>query len=232
MSITVKGSSVNLWSAFKKADDIDYEAGRTAYYKYQVLMKALAKQYGCTIEQATAVFVSTSPNNDYKNNLRSTVSILHGWRHGTPEDRIRISTYNHCRKRALEFLNGKDFLKSTTGPKIRSFFKNIVNPEDPSKPVTVDGHMVGAWSGKKILMKDAAVSNFNYEDIAMATRKLADQAGLEPCQFQAIIWFTWKRIHRSVFDQNLDLFGDHWGLDVDLTKIRPFKYTEPKEPWD
>ena len=232
MSLRIIGNSENLRNVFKKADEIDYESGRVAYYKYQVLMKSLAKQYGCTIEQATAVFVSTSPNNDYKKNLRSTVSILYGLKHGIPENRIRISTYNHCRKRALSFLNGTDFLKVTRGPKIRSFFKNIVNPEDPSKPVTVDGHVIGAWSGKKILMKDAAVSNFNYEDIAGAMRKLADHAGLEPCQFQAIIWFTWKRIHRTVFDQNLDLFGDHWGLDVDPTKIRPFKYTKSKEPWD
>lgn len=113
-------------------------------------------------------------------------------------------------------------MSSTRGPKIKSFFKNIVNPEDLSKPVTVDGHMVGAWAGKKILMKDVAIIKFNYEQVAGAVRTLADEAGIWPCQFQAIIWFTWKRIHRAVYNQNLDLFGDHWGLDIDPTKIRPF----------
>jgi hypothetical protein len=222
MQLKFKGNKQNLWEAYSKADNIDYESGRVAYYKYQTLMNALAKKFGCTTEQATAVFVSTSPNNDYKNNLRSTISILHGWKNDIPEHKIKISTYNHCRARALTFLNGKDFLKSTKGPKISSFFKNIVNPEDETKPVTVDGHMVGAWAGKKILMKDAAVGQFDYKQIAQAVRELADNAGIWPCQFQAIIWFTWKRIHRAVYDQNLDLFGDHWGLDIDPTRIRPF----------
>jgi hypothetical protein len=98
-----------------------------------------------------------------------------------------------------------------------------VNPEDPTKPVTVDGHMVGAWAGRRVLMKEAATSKFNYEKIAEAVRKLADHEGMWPCQFQAIIWFTWKRINRTLYDENLDLFGDHWGLDIDPTKIRPYE---------
>ncbi len=185
-------------------------------------MNALAGKYGCTLEQATAVFVSTSPNNDYINNLRSTVSILDGWRRGLAETDVVISTYNHCRAGAWAYLNGACFLTKTRGPKIKAFYQNILDPQD-RQPVTVDGHVVGAWAGRRMLMKDVATHKFHYETVAQDVRDLAQEHSLVPCQVQGIIWFTWKRVHNVVYSGNLNLFGDHWGLDLDPTELRPFK---------
>lgn len=217
----LKGSAENLIAVYERADDIDYSSGLSSYLKYNKLMKDLAAKFGCTLEQVTAVFVSTSPNNDYSNNLRSTVSVLDGWKKGMREDQIVISTYNHCKKRALSFLNGFDFLESTKGLKIRSFYGNIVNPLD-KVPVTVDGHMISAWTGKRYRMKEVADLKFKYKEVAEDTRRVASNYGLVPCQFQAIVWFTWKRINNIVYKSNLNLFGDHWGLDIDVNYIKPF----------
>lgn len=217
----LQGSADNLCAVLEQSDRIDWNSGCESYGKYNRLMTLLAKKYGCTLEQATAVFVSTSPNNDYKNNLRSTVSILDGWANKRPDEKIRISTYTHCKTRALEYLRGKDFLSATKGPKITAFFQNIVDPTN-RQPVTVDGHMVGAWSGKRLLMKEVAHSSFKYEEVAEDVRKVARFVDLVPCQVQGILWFTWKRINSAVYNGNLNLFGDHWGLDIDPTTIRPF----------
>ncbi len=223
------GTIASYLEVVQKADDIDYQSGVSSYAKYNTLMRGLASKFGCTVEQATAVFVSTSPNNDYIGNLRSAVSILDGWKRGVDVENIIITTYNHCRSRAWACLHGVDFLESAKGPKIRSFYRNIVDPLDLG-PVTIDGHMVSAWVGRRILMKDA--HGFKYEAAANDARALANQLGLVPCQLQGIIWFTWKRIHQVVYNGNLNIFGDHWGLDIDPTTLKPYtrKITWPKPP--
>lgn len=216
------GSAANLEAAFLQHDPIDYESGLMAYKQYNRLMQMLADKYYCSIEQVTAVFVSTSPNNDYMNNLRSTVSILEGWKNGDPLERITISTYHHCRTRAWKYLTGEwDFWTKTKGPKIKSFYKNIIDPSS-HEHVTIDGHMVGAWAGRRILMKEVAHTRFNYETIANDAKSVAKMYGLVPCELQAIIWFAWKRFHQVVYNENLNLFGDHWGLEIDPTLIKPF----------
>ena len=224
-SVLYCGCADNFRAVVNKADDIDWTSGLESYGHYHRMMAALAHKYGCTIEQATAVFVSTSPNNDYLNNLRSTVSILDGWKRGVPVDEIVISTYNHAKFRAWACLHGRDFLQSTKGPKIKSFYRNIVDPTDPD-PVTIDGHMVSAWTGQRILMKDVAVGRWNYPIVAADARQVAAERGLVPCQLQGVIWFAWKRIHQVVYSGNLNLFGDHWGLHLDPTQLRPFTKKE------
>lgn len=221
MKMKYDGNCGNLEKVFDQTDKFDFEAGLSSYFKYNRLMRLLAEKYKTNIPRVTAVFVSTSPNNDYKNNLRSTVSILDGWKRGIPDKKIRISTYNHCRDRALTFLRGEDFLSVTKGLKIRNFYQNICDPTD-LVPVTVDGHMVGAWCGKRMVMKEALLNRREYEIISEAVRRLSEVKNLIPCQLQAILWFTWKRINKVVYSDNLDLFGDHWGLDVDPRDIRPF----------
>lgn len=219
--MNLKGSVSNLVSVYNKRDDIDYNHGRESYFKYNKLMKDLGERFDVPYEKVTAVFVSTSPNNDYKNNLRSTISILDGWIKGKREDEITISTYNHCKTRSLSYLNGVNFLDDAKGLKIRSFYQNILDPTSV-EPVTVDGHMLSAWVGRRMLMKEAAMARFKYREVANDVREAADQFLLIPSQFQAIIWFTWKRINGIVYNNNLNLFGDHWGLDIDVRHIKPF----------
>ncbi len=124
----IKGSYENLEVAFRQSDRFDIQAEKVAYEKYNILMSKLSEKYGFTTARVVAVFVSTSPNNDYKNNVRSTVSILEGYKAGRKPEDIKISTYNHCKMRALEYLDGKDFLSNTKGLKIKSFYLNILNP--------------------------------------------------------------------------------------------------------
>jgi hypothetical protein len=103
---------------FKQADAVDISEGLLAYQRYHEVMKAIADKYNFPIEKVIAVFVSTSPNNDYLGNLRSTVSILDGInKHLLPAE-ITISTYKHCRDRAYEYATGvRDFLKGNQRPK-------------------------------------------------------------------------------------------------------------------
>ncbi len=217
------GSLKNLIKAYDKSDQVDYDSGVRSYPCYNLIMQRLTEKFGCTMAQATAVFVSLSPNNDYLNNVRSAVTLLAGKKAGISVDRLTVSTYGHCKERAWHYLHCHDdeFLRLTKGPKIRAFYQNILDPTNPEH-VTVDGHMVSCWHGKRLNMRQAVVSGFSYKVIADDIKTLAQEHGLVPCQMQGVLWFTWKRINRVVYNNNLDLFGDHWGLDRDPREMHGF----------
>lgn len=213
---------MNLLKAFDLADDVDVQAGMTAYARYNALMRKLSSRYGFTMEEVTAVFVATSPNNDYIGNLKSTMSILDGVNNELTPDEMTVSTYKHCRDRALLYLDGVKFLEHAKGPKTRAFYRNILDPLDLT-PVTVDVHVFSAWTGERVLANAAGMSKGQYERIAADMRTSASRLGLIPNQLQGIIWFAWKRIHNIVYDPHLSLWGDHWNLDINLDHVKPYK---------
>lgn len=201
-------SRENLVALFNRADAIDLRDGMAAYRVYRQIIKNFALAYGAKFEPTLAAFCALSPQNDYYGNLRSLASVLNGVQHAIPLDQITVSTYKHCRDRAYAYLTGQaDFLSSVKGLKVRAFYANILDPEDP-KPVTIDGHMVCAWRGIRVPMKSASVRFDEYEEIAEGVRKVAVELGLIPNQVQAVIWLTRKRLERIKFQPQLNLFGD------------------------
>lgn len=214
----------NIHRVLDKADEIDIREGLAAYGRYRETMLRFAKHYGCKLESVVAAFVAMSPNNDYKGNLKSLATLLHGIKEGWDLEEITVTTYKACRDRAYSFARcDKDFLEVTRGPKTRSFYQNIIDPSN-SSPVTIDGHMLSIWHGRYMTMKEAVRSRYRYEDVAQGVREVAFMRGFVPCQVQAICWFTWKRIHKAVYDPQLNLFasGDQWGTEVSPVHIKPF----------
>lgn len=222
-----KGTEVNhldnIRAVLNRADSIDIREGAVSYLRYNLTLRRFAEYYGASFEGTVAAFCALSPNNDYMGNLRSLVTLLEGRRRGARVETLTVSTYNACRNRAWLFLNGTPFLEHTQGLKTRNFYMNILDPTDPI-PVTVDGHMVSIWYGKRMRMVEAVRTNFKYEVVADGLREVASEAGLLANQLQATLWFTWKRLHNVVYSPQLNLLNDedHWGLDIDPRYIRPF----------
>lgn len=216
---------------FERASDIDLDEGMVAYERYNMVMQKIADHYDFPLDRVIAVFVSTSPNNNYKANLRSTVSVLDGIRRGIDPELVTVSTYKHCRRRAHAYAIGeKRFLEETDGLKVLSFYHNLMNPLD-NRWVTVDGHMSAIWQGKDLTMRQALVSKRTYMTIRDDIRWLAFRHYMLPNQMQAILWFTRKRVDKVIYDPQLDLFGDPtdvWGTFRDVSTIHPF--TPAKEP--
>lgn len=217
-------SIANLTNVFEQADAIDVSEGMIAYNRYRNTMFRFAEYYNFPLENVVAAFVALSPNNDYKGNLKSMVTLLHGIRCGWHKEEVTVTTYHACRDRAYYFAIGRNnFLNTTKGPKTRAFFQNILDPTNCS-PVTVDGHMLSIWHLKRMTMVQAVRLRTPYEDVAMGIRQLAFGRCIVPCQVQAILWFTWKRLHNVVYDSQLSLFksNDQWGTDVMPQTIKPF----------
>jgi hypothetical protein len=216
----------NLKAMFERADDIDRLEGVKAYRRYHSVMRELSDKYEVSLNRVVAAFVSLSPNSDYVGNLRSTVSILQAVAEERGFDTVQVSAYRHCGERAWAYATGAaDFVERTRGPKVLSFYRNILDPEDP-RPVTVDGHVTAAWRGQVLTMKQAFVRSMReYEEIAGEVRRLARYKGLLPNQMQAVLWFTRKRVLGIKYEPQRSLWfeaDDAWQTRVPAWMITPF----------
>jgi hypothetical protein len=210
----------NIKSVLGQSDVVDWEEGLQAYSRYHETMRRLGEHYGYSLETVAAVFAALSPNNDYIKNLKSTVTLLKAHRDRADVNSVTVSTYNRCKFRAWRVLEGERFLEFTKGPKTRNFYLSIVNPQDP-EAVTIDGHMLNIWHGELKTMVQQASRSFRYFEVAGDIRQVAFAEFILPSQLQSILWFTWKRINRIVYDGQMDLFrsGDHWRLLWDPADI-------------
>jgi hypothetical protein len=215
----------NVEAVLAQADTIDIEEGRVAYYRYHEVMSGLASYYSVPLDRAVAAFAALSPTNEYGRNLRSVATLLYGLREGIEVERLPVSTYLHCRARAWSYLRGESsFLDTVKGKKIRSFYLNILNPLDPY-PITIDGHAHNAWRGRLANLKNSLIKPALYDTIAADYRTVARRRGLQSHQLQAILWFTWKRIHGIYASSQLSLLtepGDVWQTLRRPEEIKPF----------
>lgn len=216
---------LHLREMYLRADDVDKREALLAYWRYHDMMHAIGGKYGQPHYTVAAAFCALSPNNDYLGNLRSLVSVLDGMQEGVPAARITVSTYNHCKDRAISYLHGAPFDIPSRGLKIRSFYRNIIEPDCP-RWVTVDGHVVAAYVGDDTMtMKDALVTKAQYQDISIVISALAAHNGVLPNQMQAAIWFARKRSLGVVYNPYRDMFADpadQWGTTVPVDEIKPY----------
>ncbi len=223
----------NLNKLWKQRDPIDYQEGFVAYNQYRKVMQRFAYFYGLTISRTTSAFVALSPNNDYHGNLRSLASVLYAVQNKQPCENVTVTTYNACRNRAYSYLTGEiDFLKTVKGKKIRAFRDNILRP-NTSVEVTVDGHMIAAWTDKNVTMKEAAKllkTAYTYNTIAKGIREFATDKNITPCQMQAILWLTRKRVLNVKFNAQLSLFSapnNQNKIICDPLDYLPYKTKDP-----
>jgi hypothetical protein len=227
----------NIKAALKRTDPVDWAEGLLAYTRYHEVITGLAMHYGFRMATGAAVFCELSPSNDYVGNLRSAATLMDGFRRGALLDSLSVTTFNHCKRRAWTYLredSARGFLREHKGaPKITNFFHNICAPDSPDH-ITIDGHMYGIWIGRRQRMREAAEARWKYQDVAADFRAVAFSEFILPCQLQAILWFTWKRIHRIIYQPQMCLLRptDQWHLIRDPKDIRPYKERHPSEEYD
>lgn len=206
----------NILFIWDQADGVDFSEGMLAYSRYRETLDGIARHYHIPLASVVGMFCALSPNNAYMTNLRSVVDVLNGG---------RGSGYGACYERALRCMRGEDFLWFTKGPKTRSFYQNIMDPDDP-EPVTIDGHAYSVYVGQYHNMKQVVRAGFDYEQIATSYRQAAHRIGngVLPNQVQAVCWFVWKRIHRVLFDAQMNLLrmDNQWQVDMEPDDITPF----------
>lgn len=227
---SIKDGMRNLQQLLERADTLDYEDGCKAYIRYHDLLTRIAHKYETDFYRTCAAFCALSPNNDYVGNLRSLVTLLDIKQRDGDAAMYRgtVSTYKHCRDRAITYLTGQvDFLETVKGQKITAFYHNISDPTLWG-PVTVDGHMVAAYIDDPAMkMKDAVqwLTRARYVEVSIALQELAHAKRMLPHQMQAILWFTRKRTLGIKYTAQMDMLGppgQGQRVTFDLDHIHPF----------
>ena len=201
-------SRENLEHVLDRANDADWQIARQAWFRYHRIVAGIAGRYGFSVEIGAAVFSALSPNSDYLGNIRDTNRLLAAAAAGRGLEDFKVSTYGSNKKKAWRIVQGEKPLDLIVFPKTRNFFLNVLDPTDPV-PVTVDGHILNAWAGKRIRLNDAAMkgSQKHYEEVAADIRQIGTERGMLPNVVQGGIWYCWKRLHRIKHSDQMEFWG-------------------------
>lgn len=99
-----------------------------------------------------------------------------------------------CRA-ADAILAGADPLDALTGPKVRSFFTLIADPED-GVSVCIDRHAVDVALGERLTERDRSrwplARRGLYGTFADCYREAGDALGVSAADVQAVTWVAWR----------------------------------------
>lgn len=205
-STNTPGSPENFLVVFRQSLPYEVDLGQ-AYYpaqKRRILRMAKESGYRTNYHKLPiAAFCALSPNLDESGNYKALHRALRVAAGSLPPD-TQLLGYPLNRQKALSLLRCQcdcyDCISThLKGQKVRAFYHNTVNHLNDSH-ITIDGHMLGAWSGRRlILRREAEIRPALYPVICDHMRAAAGIAGLPATAFQATIWLTWKRIHRILW---------------------------------
>ncbi len=158
-------------------------------------------------ESIAGIVAATSPMQSWTRNLvNARELVLNG----------KYSGLGYTRNDAMRINNGEDpkdvlFNPERNNPKMRAFFMNIAEPDNPEY-VTIDRHMFGLLVGTPISRHDKNwLSPDEYEKSSKMVTDTAKALDLVPNQLQAIVWLYWRdyvgfREKTDASGSNLQLF--------------------------
>lgn len=229
-------SAEHLYRTYEQSFPSERAEAMVSYERYRMICETIATRHGYTTEIACGVFAALSPNNEYHGNIRDLETLLVNERQGSSLADFRVATYGNNKRKAWDIAKGTPVGECIRAAKTWNFFNNVLSPSDPDF-VTVDGHMYWCWKGVAGTVKGLrgpqrtttglrgtpSLGPTLYGEIAGDVKGLARALGIIPCQLQAILWITWKRIHRRSYDAQTTFFPRDFEVAkiIDLGKRAP-----------
>lgn len=146
-----------------------------------------------------AAFAALSPNTAESQNYRALENCL-GVVYGDLSPLTPIVGYPKNVEKAYRILRGADPEWVLGGLKVTAFYRCTLNPDD-ERNICIDGHMLGAWIGQRLVLRRNAQikGKREYEAICTDMRALAADVEISAPRLQATLWLAWKRIHRILY---------------------------------
>lgn len=183
----------NLQAVLDLATEADWAAGLNWYRVAHAEAVALSGRHGLTVDQAAGIIAALSPQTGWEENLRIAELFC--------TDQSSVHTADACGK-ALRILQGAEPLSVLGGRKVRSFFRNISEP-NRAGAVTIDRHAAAILCGvdtptwNRLHQKTLERKHF-YRLATGVYRAEARRLSLLPHQVQAVAWLV--QSNRSVQD--------------------------------
>lgn len=191
----------NILNTYRHATESEVAAGLDWYPAAREYAQTLSNLYGLDRDIVCAVIAVLSPRISWALCCKAAIKLIDHWQADRYETRD-VPGLNLNKEKAYRILDNND-PNYCRGPKVRSFYHNIADPNSPDY-VTVD-----IWA-RRIAEGDPSLpatyfSDKDYQVYADAYREAADQIGLLPSELQAITWVTIRRQVKYGFRQ-LPLF--------------------------
>jgi hypothetical protein len=202
----------DITTIFSEAYPSEIRMGVEYYPNQHRAFLRLAERYGFTLEQVAGAFAALSPMSKERDTYVALERCMQWVNMGMIGSAPRV-TFTNNRDKALAILRGADPRRVlASGRKVLSFFYNTINPDDRSR-VTIDRHLLRAWSGKRPSTGfETGLSLRMYERIRWDVVDAAKEIGLVPCRLQSIVWIVQRRLSRhgqqSVFDFDFDFWPE------------------------
>lgn len=218
----------NILSVYERSTEYERSHGKIYYRTTHDRILSHIAGYGThisgyviTAERAIGAFCALSPNNDESGNYRDLVTVIAASHKRMQFEDFSVSTWAPNKLKAWRILRyGESPLKVLGGDKVRSFYRNILNPLDPV-PVTIDGHCYNIYRGERrplvsrrktqtgeVKISPAVDEGLTYKEVARAYRSAAMSLEILPNQLQATVWHTWKRIHNILYNPQIKMFDE------------------------
>lgn len=184
-------------STFDAATDAQWAEGYHWYPTAHAAAVDLADLHNVPTRTAVGVIAALSPQTGWEANLELAADLFAFGTCGHYRDAL-------TKAQAIAADPARDPLDILGGPKVRSFYRNILEPDRPG-PVTVDRHACAIAAGTdtstylrtqpKTLERKAV-----YRLVSGLYRSAAREYGLHPHTLQATTWVTHRaRLSRGTF---------------------------------
>jgi hypothetical protein len=186
----------------------------------------LATEYGLPFDVTAAVVAVLSPGNKWGLNLRAAAEVI--------ENSTRTNAYPRNVEKARQILATED-VSLLTGPKVKTFFQSLVDPESVARDVVLDGHAMNIWRGEKRNLKGLSrPTKAEREAMLRDYARAAEVFGLTPQAVQAITWYIWKSVTKTARSRHKHdkfkgevYYGYVAGRDGDITHFASGYATKP-----
>lgn len=179
----------NILEMFDSASDEEYREGMTWYNRANALAWELDHLRPAA---AAGVIAVLSPLISWNKNAKYARMAYDIVRSGD----IR---YLPCLKKnankAFAIVDGGNPADIVSGPKVTSFWNNIVDPySDDPRHVTIDAHAWNIARGGNHLYQRSNPNTTQYREAASAYVVAAHEANILPLQMQAVTWTVWRNL--------------------------------------
>lgn len=199
-----RGSIKNLKWLWVFSPAWERELGMSYYPSQQARLNRFADYYRIELSRVVAVFCALSPNTSESSNytfLNNAIRLHLG-------EQVLVGGYPKNREKAAAILAGEPIHNHLRGRKVTAFYHNTLNPADDTH-ITVDGHLLSAWIGKRLAVRrEAEVSKSEYGYISSDIREAAQYFHVPSTSLQATLWLAWRRVNRIYYSSQMSLYPD------------------------
>lgn len=170
----------------------DIDLGSDWYTEAQNFLVDVSTRYNVSVELVAAITAVNSPSQNWAQNKVMTIRVLDNENviAGIPDN------VQKARNMLDAYRNGLDFMVYLRGPKVTKFYENLLGK---THHTTIDRWAFRAWN---FTGHNPNLREYEISVISADYRTAAAIIGLEPSEFQAVVWEKIRKLLNNISYDN------------------------------